>query len=107
MKLAPKRLDSLFSVAYNCHDKLCLVGWLVVCLFAVGGGGGCGGGGGGGGDDDDGDDGGGGCGGDGADDDDDDDDVDDDDDDDNGETILPKAEDLRPDQSFQKSGCRQ
>ena len=47
MKLAPKRLDSLFSVAYNCHDKLCLVGWLVVCLFAVGGGGGCGGGGGG------------------------------------------------------------
>ena len=44
MKLAPKRLDSLFSVAYNCHDKLCLVGWLVVCLFAVGGGGGGGGG---------------------------------------------------------------
>ena len=43
MKLAPKRLDSLFSVAYNCHDKLCLVGWLVVCLFAVVGGGGCGG----------------------------------------------------------------
>ena len=43
MKLAPKRLDSLFSVAYNCHDKLCLVGWLVVCFFAVVGGGGCGG----------------------------------------------------------------
>ena len=47
MKLAPKRLDSLFLVAYSCHDKLCLVGWLVVCLFVCCGSGGGGGGGGG------------------------------------------------------------
>ena len=33
MKQAPKRLDSLFSVAYNCHGKLCLFVWLAGCLF--------------------------------------------------------------------------